>query len=71
MSEKTYSGRGSYWDTDPIVEWILDEGRFSADQDNLIRRLGDRIGIPLWSSAIVCFFSHGPELNDYALLGVL
>ncbi len=51
MAEKTHNGRGSYWDADPIVEWILDEGRFSADQDNLIRQLGDLMltsGAPLW-----------------------
>ncbi len=51
MSEKTRGGRDTNWNTDPIVEWILGEGRFCADQDSLIRQLGCRMltcGAPLW-----------------------
>ncbi len=51
MLEKIRPSRGSNWDTDQIVEWILGEGRFSADQDSLIRQLGCRMltsGAPLW-----------------------
>ncbi len=51
MSEKTRDGKSSNWDADPIIEWILGEGRFSADQDNLITQLGYRMlksGAPIW-----------------------
>ena len=47
--KKTYAG-GSNWDANPIFEWILDEGRFSANLDELVMRLGDKLlisGAPL------------------------
>lgn len=51
MPERKRSDRASDWDADPIVEWVLDEGRFSADLDDLVGQLGRRMltsGAPVW-----------------------
>jgi len=39
------------WDPGPIIDWLLEEGRFLADVDDVARRLGERMhasGAPLW-----------------------
>ncbi len=39
------------WNSGPIVDWVIDEGRFAADLKDLIQRLGDKMlaaGAPLW-----------------------
>ena len=39
------------WDPDPISEWLLDEGRFLANVDDLVSQFGDRLlsaGAPVW-----------------------
>ena len=40
-----------HWEAGPIIDWLLDEGRFLAGIDDLIAQLGDRMlaaGAPLW-----------------------
>ena len=40
-----------HWEPGPIVDWLLEEGRFLAGVDDLVRQLGDRLlasGAPLW-----------------------
>ncbi len=39
------------WECQSITQWLLDEGRFSADLNELVSRLGDQMlaaGAPLW-----------------------
>ena len=39
------------WEPGAVVDWLLEEGRFLADADELVRQLGHRMlvsGAPLW-----------------------
>lgn len=39
------------WEAGPIIQWLLDEGRFLTDLDDLVRQLGRRMlaaDAPLW-----------------------
>ena len=51
MPDDPPTSTASDWQPAPIVRWLLDDGRFSADLDALVRRLGDTMlaaGAPLW-----------------------
>ncbi len=51
MADTRDQSASSHWDPGPIVEWLLDEGRFLADVDDVVRQLGERMrasGAPLW-----------------------
>ncbi len=39
------------WNPDPVIDWLLVEGRLLPDMDELIKRLGQELlaaGVPLW-----------------------
>ncbi len=41
----------SHWQPRPIIDWLLEDGRLSANPDEMVRQLGDRLlaaGAPVW-----------------------
>ena len=39
------------WDHNVVIDWLVDEGRFLPDLDELVRQLGNhmvKLGVPLW-----------------------
>lgn len=51
MSKKSEQPEQAAWDARPLIEWLLDEGRFLPDLDDLVRQMGDRMvdgGAPIW-----------------------
>ncbi len=51
MSEEQGKTDLPVWDSGPLIDWLLDEGRFLEDLDEIVRQLGIRMlasGAPLW-----------------------
>lgn len=51
MSESSEKRFDAEWRPGLIVDWLIDEGRFAADMNDLIRRLGEKMlasGAPVW-----------------------
>ena len=51
MSDRSNEAERRPWDPAPIIAWLLDEGRFLANVDELVSELGDRLlsaGAPVW-----------------------
>ena len=51
MPSKSRPTAQTEWQPRPIVDWLLGEGRFLANLDELVRQLSDRLlehGAPLW-----------------------
>ncbi len=50
MFDRPEKPKPSDWDTGPIIDWLLEEGRFLASVDDLVKALGERMhasGAPL------------------------
>ena len=51
MSDDRNETASLRWDSGPIIDWLLDEGRFLDELDDLVSQLGVRMltsGAPLW-----------------------
>jgi len=51
MSNNPKNSARSGWEVGPVIRWLMDEGRFSADLDALTVALGTRLlaaGAPVW-----------------------
>lgn len=51
MSDNQRDTTSPHWESGPIIDWMVGEGRFLADSDELVRQLGIRMlaaGAPLW-----------------------
>ncbi len=51
MSDRPEKSTPQDWEAGPIIDWLLDEGRFLADVEDLVRKLGEQMlaaGAPLW-----------------------
>lgn len=51
MSDKPEDLTVSTWEAGPVIRWLVEEGRFSSDLDELVVMLGNRLlaaGAPVW-----------------------